>query len=71
MQGMNERGIAADIHFPVPDYRQAAMVGRLRDFHLPETERACAEVFTVPSFPEMTEEEVEAVTRALAQVYHP
>ena len=71
MKGLGERGIATDVHFPVPDYQQAALAGQLRDFHLPETERACAEVFTVPSFPEMTEEEVETVTRALAEVYRP
>jgi aminotransferase EvaB len=71
MQELDECGIASDIHFPVPDYRQAAFAGRFQDVHLPETERACAEVFTVPSFPEMTEEEVEAVVRALSEVYRP
>jgi len=71
MPGLARRGIATDVHFPVPDYRQAALAGRLDDVHLPETERACGEVFTVPSFPEMTEVEIERVALALGEVYRP
>ena len=71
MRQLGHRGIAADIHFPVPDYRQAALAGRLGAFHLPETDRACDEVFTIPSFPEMTEEEIETVSCAIAEVYRP
>ncbi len=71
MQSLAKGGIATDVHFPVPDYRQAALAGRLDIVCLPETERACAEVFTVPSFPEMTEREIEEVALALGEVYRP
>ncbi len=71
MQQLGRHGIATDVHFPVPDYLQLALAGRVPASPLPETERACREVFTIPSFPEMTEEEVETVSRVIAEYYRP
>ena len=65
-QTLRARGIGAEIHYPIPDYRQGAVA--LPDHPpLPETERHCAEVLTLPCFPEMTDEEVEETRRAVVE----
>lgn len=56
-----------DIHFPVPDHRQEMFNGRFAADILPVTESACNEVLTLPCFPEMTDEEVEWVSKHVNQ----
>ncbi len=58
-------GIPCDIHYPIPDYRQPSLIRHFRGFSLPKTEAACAEVLTLPCFPEMTNEEVGQVVDAV------
>jgi dTDP-4-amino-4,6-dideoxygalactose transaminase len=55
-------GIACEFHYPVPDYRQETVAMPIT---LPVTERCCAEVLTLPCFPEMSDNEVEQVCSAL------
>jgi dTDP-3-amino-2,3,6-trideoxy-4-keto-D-glucose/dTDP-3-amino-3,4,6-trideoxy-alpha-D-glucose/dTDP-2,6-dideoxy-D-kanosamine transaminase len=62
---LKDRGIATDVHYPIADYRQAS-VGET-NVTLPETERCCTELVTLPCFPEMTSEEIAAVSSALAE----
>jgi len=60
---LDSEGIATDIHYPVPDHCQPAF-----DFHsarLPTTERLAGEVLTLPCFPEMAEDEITHVIRAV------
>jgi dTDP-4-amino-4,6-dideoxygalactose transaminase len=61
---MAARGIATDIHYPVPDHLQDA--APRSDVHLPATEQAAREVLTLPCYPELTAGEVAAVSEALA-----
>ena len=50
-------GVPAMIYYPVPLYRQAAFAEYVApDFRLPETEKLCAEVLSLPIHTEMTEE---------------
>jgi dTDP-3-amino-2,3,6-trideoxy-4-keto-D-glucose/dTDP-3-amino-3,4,6-trideoxy-alpha-D-glucose/dTDP-2,6-dideoxy-D-kanosamine transaminase len=63
-QHLRDQGVGAEVHYPVPDHRQAAYAERFRDVHLPVAERLCAEVLTLPCFPEMTDAEVERVITA-------
>jgi dTDP-4-amino-4,6-dideoxygalactose transaminase len=56
-------GIGTDIHYPIPDHRQAGAGGHA-DVVLPETELAATRILTLPCFPEMTDEEVESVVAA-------
>lgn len=64
-----ERGIETQIHYPVPDHLQPSQAGLLfRRGSLEETEAAAREVLSLPCYPEMTEQEVDAVTEALRQV---
>ncbi len=58
---LGEHLIASETHYPVPDHRQAMFADEFASTHLPVTERVCAEVLTLPCFPEMTDAEVERV----------
>jgi len=61
-------GIATDIHYPVPDHRQAALRGLLPpDIALPETEQVVDEILTLPCFPELTDEEIGRVCTSLTR----
>jgi aminotransferase EvaB len=64
---LEARGIATDLHYPLPDYRQPAVVAAAGPgVPLPETERAAAEILSIPCFPELTGAEAERVAAALA-----
>ena len=56
--------VATDVHYPVPDYSQAAWTRGRSTAILERTERACAEVLTLPCYPELTDEEIAAVAAA-------
>jgi dTDP-4-amino-4,6-dideoxygalactose transaminase len=54
-------GIPSDVHYPVPDYAQEACRHLFEGVHLPVTSQACAEVLTLPCFPELSDNEVDAI----------
>jgi len=59
-------GIGSGIHYPAPDHRQPAWCGAAwARVELPETERSCREVLTLPCFPELTEPETDRVMAAI------
>lgn len=62
-----ERGIATGIHYPLPDYRQAAFSQFARD-PLPATERQVSRILTVPLFPELEESEIRSIEEALGEI---
>jgi dTDP-4-amino-4,6-dideoxygalactose transaminase len=67
-QHLGDRGIATDVHYPVPDHLQAAWRGEVwTRVSLPETEAAATRVLTIPCFPEMTEDEVKKVITAIQE----
>lgn len=55
-------GIATDVHYPVPDYRQPSMPAA---DPLPATEDCCRTVLTLPCFPELTDAEVTRIITAV------
>jgi dTDP-4-amino-4,6-dideoxygalactose transaminase len=55
-------GVATDIHYPVPDHRQPPWSDGAKA--LTRTERACAEVLSLPCYPELTDSEIAAVAAA-------
>lgn len=57
--------IVSEVHYPVPDYRQPAIMGLFPGMSLPVTERACREVVTLPCFPEMSAAEIQYVIDAV------
>jgi dTDP-4-amino-4,6-dideoxygalactose transaminase len=63
---LNARGIATDIHYPIPDHLQEAAVATpSARVQLPATERAAREILTLPCYAELEDEEIRAVTAAL------
>jgi dTDP-4-amino-4,6-dideoxygalactose transaminase len=60
-------GVASEIHYPVPDYRQPLFGDRFAATSLAATEEACATVVTLPCFPELTDDEVAQVIEACNQ----
>ncbi|MBH1964355.1 MAG: DegT/DnrJ/EryC1/StrS family aminotransferase [Comamonadaceae bacterium] len=63
------RGIASDVHYPVPDHRQPVLGSTQADVQLPVTELACAQVLTLPCFFGMTDEQVEHVVSAVVSFH--
>ena len=55
--------VATDVHYPVPDQRQPG-AGAIAAQGLAHTERACAEVLSLPCYPELTDAEIDAVAAA-------
>jgi dTDP-4-amino-4,6-dideoxygalactose transaminase len=63
---LRQNGVGALIHYPVPVHKQKAYLGRIRGGEsLPETERAAAEVLSLPMYPELTPAEVDSVIAAV------
>ena len=64
---LRRRGIGTDVHYPIADHRQPLLVaqaGDAREPSLPVTERACADVVSLPVFPALRDDEVDAVVDA-------
>lgn len=53
--------IMSEIHYPIPDYRQPALLEWFPNVCLPLTEKVSAEILTLPCFPEMSDNEVQKV----------
>jgi aminotransferase EvaB len=63
---LRTRGIATDIHYPIPDHRQP-VVG-VPEVSLPVTEAASEQVLSLPCFPELEHREVDAICSVLAEI---
>lgn len=59
---LHRNGIGTAIHYPVPDYLQTAGFNLSNPTQrLPETEKSCAEVLSLPCYPELNSWEVKKV----------
>jgi len=66
LRHLNEQGVAAGIHYPVPVHLQPAFAGlgyRWGDF--PVTERAATEILSLPLYPQITSDQQEQVVSVL------
>jgi hypothetical protein len=68
---LKERGIGSGIHYPVPVHLQPAYAGRtaLGPGGCPHTERAAAEILSLPIYPELSDADVETVCAALRTLF--
>ena len=67
---LRERGVGAQVHYPMPVHLQPAYADLdLGPGSLPETERAAAEVLSLPLYPEMSEEAVTRVVEAVRRFF--
>jgi dTDP-3-amino-3,4,6-trideoxy-alpha-D-glucose transaminase len=67
--GLRQRGIETLVHYPIPLHLQPAFAwlgGRAGDF--PVAERAAAEILSLPLYPEMTDEQAQAVVAAVREL---
>ena len=63
------RGIASDVHYPVPDHRQPVVAAACTDVRLPVTEEACAQVLSLPCFLGMTDSQADQVIAAVSSFH--
>ncbi len=62
------RGVGTALHYPVPVHLQPAYRDRVRIAgRLIETERAAREILSLPMYPELTDEEVQAVIDSIRE----
>lgn len=67
-EGLKERGIGAEVYYPVPVHRQRVYVelGYLGDF--PEAERAADEVLSLPVHPGLTSADLDLIVEAVNEL---
>ena len=67
-QQLQQAGVQTIIYYPIPIHRQPAYGGLgYGPGSLPVTERLCAEVLSLPIFPELTSDQQDSVINALRQ----
>ncbi len=70
-RSLRSSGVGADVHYPLPLHRQPGYRHRLAIAGpLQETERAAAEVLSLPCHPWLTDDQVERVTNAVEAFFH-
>ena len=63
---LQERGIGSEVYYPVPVHRQRYYTGELGyQVDLPETDKACQEVLSLPVHPGLSEADLEAIVSAV------
>jgi perosamine synthetase len=69
--GLADRGVGSAVYYPTPIHRLRPYLtgdGRVGDWKLPETDRAAAEVLSLPVFPTLTAAELEQIVEAVNTV---
>lgn len=65
---LRRMGVGTGIHYPVPVHQQPAYSGRVRCWDgCRETERASAEILSLPLYPELSDDDVQTVCAALGR----
>ncbi|MYN15038.1 erythromycin biosynthesis sensory transduction protein eryC1 [Pusillimonas sp. TS35] len=67
---LRQKQVATDIHYPIPDHRQAAYQPSAPSLTLPVTESACETVISLPCFPGLADEDVEKVIEAVLAYFN-
>jgi dTDP-4-amino-4,6-dideoxygalactose transaminase len=66
---LQERGVGTGVYYPVPLHRQACFAEVGSGVHLPETDRAAAEVLSLPMYPELQADQRAWVAASIAAFY--
>jgi dTDP-4-amino-4,6-dideoxygalactose transaminase len=67
MRELHERGIGTVIHYPIATHLQPIYSHLAAPGSLPVTEQLCDDIFSLPIYPELTDDEVRAVATALRE----
>jgi perosamine synthetase len=62
---LGEAGVATAIYYPIPVHRQAYVLERGIDVHMPVSERLAERTLSIPLYPTLTEDEIETVIAAV------
>jgi dTDP-4-amino-4,6-dideoxygalactose transaminase len=65
---LKEKGIATGIHYPVPLHKQPAFA-RFGALSLPNTERLCPEILSLPFYPDISQEQVMHISNAVREFF--
>jgi dTDP-4-amino-4,6-dideoxygalactose transaminase len=57
--------VATAIYYPIPVHRQAYVLERGIDVHMPVSERLAERTLSIPLYPTLTEDEIETVIAAV------
>jgi aminotransferase EvaB len=69
MRALASRGVSTGVHYPWPIHRMPAYADLgYREGSLPVTERAALEIFSLPMFPSLTDEQQDRVCDAVRDV---
>lgn len=64
---LTKKGVETLVSWNTPMYQQPALLPN--DIHLPETEKICQEVVSLPMYPELMDDEVDYVVKTMRQFY--
>lgn len=62
---LKNNGIASEVHYPIPDYKQPVFGDTYKSVSLVNTELLSTSVLTLPCYPEMTDDDVRMVAEAV------
>jgi dTDP-3-amino-3,4,6-trideoxy-alpha-D-glucose transaminase len=66
---LDAHGVRAGLHYPIAAHRQSAHAARFRDVSFPVAERLAAEVLTLPSSHEHTDDEIDRVIELVRRFF--
>lgn len=64
----DEHGVGCGVYYPVPNHRLRSLQMFAPGLHLPETERAAAEVLSLPVHPSLSEDDLDRIVTAVNTV---
>ena len=69
IQHLTKHKIPVLVHYPIPVHKQKAYSAALYNFSLPETEKVCSEVLSLPMHAYLTDEETRNVTACIKDFF--
>ena len=63
-----EHGIGSGVYYPIPNHRLPSLEKFAKNLHLEQTERAAAEVISLPVHPSLSKRDLERIVTAVNTV---
>jgi dTDP-4-amino-4,6-dideoxygalactose transaminase len=64
---LSEAGVGTGVYYPIPIHRLPSYIDRAGSLDLPETERACREVISLPVHPSLSSVDLDRIVAAVAK----
>jgi dTDP-4-amino-4,6-dideoxygalactose transaminase len=64
---LSGKEIPSAVHYPIPLHKQPAFKNEMRKFELPIAEKLADEVISLPMFPELSEEQIDYISKAIVE----